>query len=72
MREKGSKFHYQQQPEWKRGGGGVVGEFSFPLLKINCLFLSLIFGSAVVVLPIPHRPFLVSLLSIGAPLSHES
>lgn len=69
MREKGSKFHYQQQHEW---WWGAVGEFSLPLLKINCLFLSLIFGSAVVVLPIPHQPCPVSLLFIGSPLSPES
>lgn len=49
--------------------GGVVSEFSLPLLKINCLFLSLIFGSAVMVLPIPHRPFPVSLLYRGFSLS---
>ena len=50
MREKGRKFHDKQQHEWWGGG-----EFSLPLLKINCLFLSLIFGSAVLVFPTPHH-----------------
>ena len=53
------------------GVGGAVGEFSLPLSKINCLFLSLILGRAVEILltPPPHRPYPVSLPFRRIPVS---
>lgn len=46
------------------GGEGVANSLS-PSKKINCLFLLLVFGSAVVILPIHRRPYPVFLLFIG-------